>query len=113
MNINSEEQLQAACYQWFWNTYVSERQMLFHVQQSAWNRVTGSRFKAIGVTKGVSDLILVLHGRVVFIELKMDTGKQSDSQKEFEQKVKSRGHSYFICYSLQAFQNLIGSLLIL
>lgn len=110
-SINSEEQLQAACYQWFWNTYPDQRQMLFHVQQSAVNRITGSRFKAIGVTKGVSDLVWVLKGAVVFIELKMPGGKQSDSQLEFEHKVVGRGHSYKVIYSLQEFQELVQRVL--
>lgn len=113
MTISNEEQLQAACYQWFWNTYPNHRQMLFHVQQSAWNRIQGSRFKAIGVTKGVSDLIFVGLGFCLFIELKMPAspgkpaGKQSTEQKDFEHKVKTRGHKYIVCYTVEQFKKIM------
>lgn len=107
----NEEQLQAKCYQWFWNTYPEHRQMLFHVQQSAKNWIQGSRFKAIGVTSGVSDLVLILKNRIVFIELKVESGKQSPAQVTFQDKVETRGHQYSIVRTFEEFQFLIKKLL--
>lgn len=107
----SEEQLQAQCYQWFWNSYPDERQMLFHVQQSAQNRIQGSRFKAIGVTKGVSDLVLLIKGQAIFIELKLEKGTQSPHQIEFESKVKERGFIYCMVRSIDEFKQLIKNYL--
>lgn len=107
-----EEQLQAACFQWFWNTKPNERQMLFHVQQKARNRVEGARFKAIGVTAGVSDLVLITRAYdVVWIEMKLPEGKQSAEQKEFESKVTDRGYLYLIRRSLIGFQRTVNYLL--
>lgn len=109
----SEEQLQAACFQWFWNEYPSHRQMLFHVQQKARNRIEGSRFKAMGVVQGVSDLMLVILGRVIFIEMKITKGDQSTEQVSFEYKLRDRGHVYLIRRSLQGFQETVKYLLAL
>ncbi len=54
----------------------------------------------LGMLPGVSDLVVVLPGKVVFLELKTLTGKQSDRQVKFEARVKSLGHSYAVVRSL-------------
>ena len=105
----NELDLQAKCFQWYWNTFIQDRQMLFHVQQKAQNAWEGSKFKAIGVVKGVSDLIYIGTGFVAFIELKAGA-IQSPEQKIFEHKVIERGHMYYIVRSLSEFQDLIYEL---
>ena len=47
---------------------------------------------------GVSDLILLLPGKVYFIEIKNPNGqgRQSPSQVEFEENVKALGQQYMI-----------------
>lgn len=106
----SESRLQADCFQWFHNSFPNQRQMLFHVQNKARNAIEGNKFKAMGVVKGVSDMILILPGRVVFIELKIEKGFQLPEQFLFQEKVTSRGHQYIIIKSLQAFQDFIISI---
>lgn len=108
----TEEKMQADCHQWHWNTYPNERRMLFHVQQSMFgNAYRGSINKAIGVVKGPSDLIWVLHqGVTVYIELKLPNGTQQPEQKDFEQKVTARGHIYVIIRSFTGFKHLIGGI---
>lgn len=108
--VTSESRLQSDCFTWFHNSFPSQRQMLFHVQNKARNAIEGNKFKAMGVVKGISDLILILPGRVVFIELKTDTGTQSADQKLFEMKVKARGFEYLIMRSLEEFQGYIMSI---
>ena len=108
----TEARLQADCCQWFWNNYPNERQMLFHVNNKARNAIEGNKFKAMGVVKGVSDLVLILdQGKVIWIELKTATGNQLPAQKEFEQKVRARGHRYIIIRSLEEFRALIIGIL--
>lgn len=101
--------IQAKCFQWHWNTYPNERQTLFHVQNKAKNAIEGSKFKAMGVVKGVSDFVLLLYKEVVFIEMKED-GDQKPEQLSFQLKVEARGHRYFICRSFDEFKELIISL---
>ena len=50
---------------------------------------------------GVSDLILVLNGVVVFLELKAGRNKQQETQKVFEKKVKGLGHQYYVVRSVE------------
>lgn len=107
----TEINLHSLCFIWFHNTYPEHRQMLFHVNNKARNAIEGNRFKAMGVVKGVSDLVLILPKKVVFLELKTETGIQSPEQKEFEKKVTARGHEYIIIRSLPQFQGLALNLL--
>jgi len=48
--------------------------------------VVANRLKATGVRRGVSDLIVMGGGKVVYVECKTDTGKLSDHQERFKQK---------------------------
>lgn len=107
-----EEKIQAQCFQWFWNTFPEERQMLFHVDNNSWNEVIGARKKALGVCKGVADFVFILPwGKIVFIEMKKPGGKQSESQKDFMNKVQDRQHYYHIIDGFEEFKQLINTLL--
>lgn len=54
------------------------------------------RFGALGSP----DIIAVIDGIYVGIEVKAPNGKQSDHQKEFELKLQSAGGEYILAYSL-------------
>lgn len=103
----TEDQLQSQCTIWFENTFHAERRMLFHVDNNSWNRVIGAKKKALGVRDGVADLVLILFVEIIFIEMKTLTGVQSDAQKDFEQKVKRRGHKYIIIRTFEKFKEFI------
>ena len=60
------------------------------------NIKTASYLKAEGTLAGVADLVLILPQRVVFVEVKTDKGKQSDSQKTFQECVSILGFEYLI-----------------
>ena len=51
-------------------------------------------------TKGVSDLIAMRDRRVLFLEIKTETGKLSDHQKEFARNVHEQGGEYYIVRDL-------------
>lgn len=59
-----------------------------------------AQWKINGGVPGVSDLIIVLRGEVVFVELKTENGRQNPAQKEFQAAVEGRGHKYEIWRSL-------------
>jgi hypothetical protein len=105
-----EDIMQADCFQWHWNTYPNERRMLYHVQQKAKNAVEGARFKALGVVRGPSDLVLIVYGMVIFIELKLPGKTQHEEQIDFERKCTERGHLYLIIRSFMAFKYFINKL---
>lgn len=102
-----EEVLQAECYKWFHNTYHAHRQMLFHVDNNSWNAVIGAKKKALGVCAGVSDLIFIVPGAVMFLEMKCPGKTQLPEQIEFERKVTERGQFYTILYSFEEFKKFI------
>jgi len=66
-----------------------------------------SKFIGMGVLAGVSDLVLILENRVIFVELKNHKGIQSEKQKEFEIKVLKLEHQYIIIRSLDEFKKLL------
>lgn len=79
--------------------------MVFSVPNEATR--SNFNFKKSGVMAGVSDLIVVIEGEVLFIEVKTPKGRQSDKQKAFEKKVKDLNHVYEIVRSLEDFQTII------
>jgi hypothetical protein len=54
------------------------------------------RFGAVGAP----DIICVIKGQYVGIEVKAPTGKQSDHQKAFQQALEAAGGRYVLAYSL-------------
>lgn len=60
----------------------------------------GARLKEEGVLPGVSDLVLILPGRVVFVEIKTAAGRLSPVQKAFREVVQGLGHPYVVWRSL-------------
>lgn len=70
------------------------------------------RFRNMGLTSGVSDLILLLPGaRSVFLELKTASGKQSETQALFQRRAESLGFIYHIARSLGEAQEITEKLL--
>ena len=107
----TEHQIQAQIIRYWNENYPQYRKCLFHVQQKASNALEGARFKTLGVTAGVSDLILLApNGITYFLELKDQTGKQSDHQKAFQQQATSLNHIYRIIRSLDEFIDLVSTL---
>ena len=58
----------------------------------------GRYLKAEGSLAGVSDIIILLPRRAVFVEFKNPngTGRQSDAQKDFQRNVEALGFEYLI-----------------
>lgn len=52
---------------------------------------------------GFSDIIILAKGvpHIIFVELKATDGKQSDRQKEFQQRVETMGHKYYLCHGAE------------
>ena len=66
-----------------------------------------SKYIKSGVLAGVSDLICIIDGKVLFIELKDYKGKQSVKQKDFEKIIISQGFQYFLVRSLDEFKKIV------
>jgi len=64
------------------------------------SRSEGGRFKAEGVLAGVADMMLLLPGMPVFVEVKTSKGRQSVSQVCFQKAVEVLGYRYLIWRSV-------------
>lgn len=70
------------------------------------NAIEAAKFKQMGVRAGFPDLVLFVPNRFypfMGIELKTKTGRQSESQKTYQQEFESIGAKYVICRSLDDF----------
>jgi hypothetical protein len=101
--------IQSKCVEWFRNNYCLKhhkpRYDIFSVPNEATYK--NNQFKALGVRNGVSDLVVVLSNKVLFIELKDGNNQQSTHQIDFEKVVTDLNHSYFLIRSFEQFQQLI------
>lgn len=52
--------------------------------------------QGLGAHKGISDIIAVRNGQVLFIEVKAPRGVQSPYQIEFERRIKEAGSNYLL-----------------
>lgn len=68
-----------------------------------------ARLKALGMTPGASDILLLRGGWCGVIEMKSRTGKQSENQKEFQAWCVSNCVPYALCRSCdEALLMLVG-----
>src|SRR5690554_5474431 len=109
-----ENKIQSECVKWFTNNYCLKHHnpqcQIFSVpneaiQKMAWKQI--SSFKAMGLKSGVSDVIVLIPGKVLFIEFKTEKGTQTPKQRDFQQAVETLGFDYHICRSLDQFKKII------
>lgn len=108
---HNESQLQRVCVAWFNLQYRQYKGLLYAVPNGARTSATQGRIlKAEGMTAGVADLILDIpaqgyHG--LRLEMKTLTGRQSDSQKRWQELEESQGYKYVVVRTYEDFQNTI------
>src|SRR5690625_1534285 len=127
----SEQKIQQECVIWFNNNYCLKhsepRCTMFSVPNEIGMVIRGAmlregirpsvvnkiiaivmrNMKRTGLSSGVSDTIVCLPSKVLFVEFKTSTGRQSKNQSEFEEVVDNLGLPYYIIRSLEEFQKLI------
>lgn len=110
-----EHKLQAACVRWYRLQYPKMKHNLFAVPNgSKRDVIIGAKLKEEGVLAGVADLILLKSNRfygALLIEMKTPEGRQSDTQKEWQQKITDDGFKYVIVRSLEDFQREVKQFL--
>ncbi len=110
MKINTESFLQQQCVVWYNNNYCLKhhvpRGLIFSVPNGGSRDVREAMtMKLTGLLKGASDLILILpNKKLIFVELKLENGRQSIEQVDFENRVKELGYEYFLCRNLEDFK---------
>ncbi len=105
---HEESYIQQNCVTWFRLAFPALRLNLFAVPNGGRrNRVEACIMKAEGIVAGVSDLILLYpacgyHG--LCVEMKTEKGRQSDSQKVWQEAVEAQGYRYIVCRSFDEFR---------
>lgn len=99
-----ERDLQIECINWFRNHY--KNALIFSIPNE-FARKEMEAAKPMGLLKGASDIIIVINGKVLFIEFKSDTGTLTREQKTFQHKVEQNGFNYFIIRDITTFKNVI------
>ena len=78
-------------------TYI-RRAITEALRRSCWD-VT-YHLQGVGCRKGFPDLTAMKDGKTIYIEVKTETGKQSDYQKEFQKVCESHGCRYILARSV-------------
>lgn len=108
---DEEHRIQCQCVRWFNLQYPKLRGRLFAVPNGGKRDVTtAAKLKAEGVVAGVADLILLVRNSkygALLIEMKTRTGRQSESQKQW-QKIVGGDYKYVVCRSVEDFINNVN-----
>ena len=113
--MNREEsKIQSECFIWYNNTFClkfhNPRGMMFSVpnELGGKNKISTALARSTGLMAGVSDTILILpNSKIIFVEFKTAKGRQSEKQKEFENRIKKHGYDYYIIRSFDEFKKII------
>lgn len=117
---HQEDDLQKDCVSWFRDSFPELALLLFHPNNEAFfgcgkSKVqqarAGQRAKDMGVVPGVADLVLLFpsggyHG--LMVEMKTKTGRQAESQKEWQKVVECVGFKYVVVRSRIEFRKVIA-----
>ena len=97
--LHSEHEEQVALVQWFRDNFKEPDYIIFAVPNGGKRcGAEAERLRKEGVKSGVSDLIILSHGKVIFLEMKKLNGKLSDKQKEFNENVEYLGFISIVGY---------------
>ncbi len=105
---NDEHKLQSAAFKWYRLQYPKMVHNLFAIPNAAKRTArVGAYMKEEGLLPGVADVVLMKSNRfygACFFEFKTPEGRQSDTQKEWQQKITEDGYKYVVVRSLEDFQ---------
>lgn len=108
----SESRIQYEIVSWYNNNFCLKfhdpQHFIFSVPNESKDRKETMIKKSMGLKAGVSDLIIIQPDKVLFVEVKTDTGRQSPKQKEFQSIVELMGYPYLIVRSLEDFKQQIN-----
>lgn len=112
---HAEDDLQMQCVRWFRLQFPQLSRLLHHSPNGGRRDAReGARFKKMGTQPGFPDLILLVASQdyhALLIELKTRTGRQQESQKEYQRLIEAQGYRYLIVRSLEQFQQEVNTYL--
>lgn len=113
---HAEDDLQMQCVRWFRLQFPKLARLLHHSPNGGRRDAReGARFKQMGTQAGFPDLILLVAAKgyhALLLELKTRTGRQQDSQKDYQKRVEEQGYKYVVIRSFDQFRETIKDYLI-
>ena len=108
MSNQPELVLQQQVYTWWHNTHPELRGTLWRVENER-RRTKYEQMiaKSTGLVAGVADLNMLYRGQFYAIELKVDGGRQSQSQKQWQRVITEQGGVYVVIRSLDEFKEFV------
>ena len=107
----SEASIQQSCVVWFRNNYQRKGVDKGLVLSIPNERMGGYKAMApllkTGLLGGASDLIVLLKGRILFVEMKDHKGTQSPKQIKFQSQVENLGYKYYLVRTLKEFKEIV------
>lgn len=110
--------LQSECFLWAFNERPQTRQLMFSSTNNLSTQLDAkgsmakmSQLKALGVVKGVTDLVFFWSGRLFGMDIKIGRDKFSKEQNEFVSKLRENGGNGFEIRSLEQFKEEIDCIL--
>ena len=98
--IASEHIEQVRLVNWFRDNFPEPDYIIFAVPNGGKRGIKeAGRLKDEGVKKGVSDLIIVTHNKIIFLEMKNAKGKLSKEQISFNENIEYLGFISLVAYS--------------
>ena len=120
-----EDNLQAACVEWFRFQYPNIT--IFSIPNGgSRNKIEAAKLKRTGVLAGVADLFVMRHKEFpdktfpdryvhfwhgLFIEMKVGKNKQTDAQIYFAVNAMAHSYQYRVCRSIEEFMNVVNEYL--
>mgnify|MGYP000373657708 CR=1 FL=1 len=105
--MKTESKIQQEIVMWYRNNFClkhhNPRHAIFSVPNERKDKFETFKLKGTGLMSGVSDLIIVEPDRVVFVEVKTETGGQSERQQDFESIITAMGYKYLLVRSKEDF----------
>ena len=108
----SEKQIQKSCIEYL--QYLENLGKLMFLRLNSGNMFMSSgskRYKIKLCKEGTADLMLIIKGVPIFVELKTISGKQSSHQIDFEKLAHKNGVKYCLIRSVDAFTELVNLLI--
>lgn len=112
MKEKTEAKIQQEIFMYIVNNYCLEhhnpRYVFYSVPNDSSSKEETMRKLATGIKAGAADCVLLMPSRCIFIEVKTETGVQSDNQKQFEKQVKALGFEYYLIRSLDQLKSQLN-----
>ena len=111
-----EHRLQVACVNWYRLQHRKYADSLIAVPNGGKrDKTTAKKMKAEGQLAGVADLILLKSNRyygALMIEMKTRTGRQAETQKQWQEYIEQQGYKYVVCRSIEDFMREVNDYLL-